>query len=88
MAASMAAVSTGPLFTLFVVGLFLPWCDTRSALAGAVSSSLFTATLVFGSQWEIGNGRLRYPTKPISVDGCLAALNVTASPVVVEDIDM
>ncbi|XP_034257024.1 sodium-coupled monocarboxylate transporter 1-like [Thrips palmi] len=88
MASSMAAVSTGPLFTLFVVGLFLPWCDTRSALAGALSSTLFTATLVFGAQWEIGNGRLRFPTKPISVDGCLAALNVTAIPVVEEDIDI
>ncbi|XP_052121716.1 sodium-coupled monocarboxylate transporter 1-like [Frankliniella occidentalis] len=87
LSSSMAAVSTGPLFTLFIVGLFIPWCDTRSALCGAVSSAMFTATLVFGAAREIALGRLRFPRKPVSVDGCLAAFNTTAAPVIFDDYD-
>ncbi|KAK3927999.1 Sodium-coupled monocarboxylate transporter 2 [Frankliniella fusca] len=81
MSASLSAVSTGPLFCLFIVGLFMPWCDTRSALCGAISTALFTAFLVFGSAREIAAGRLRFPRKPVSVDNCLAGFNVTADPV-------
>lgn len=87
LSSSIAAVSTGPLFTLFTIGLFMPWCNTRSALVGALSSALFTASVVFGAQWEIGAGHLRFPEKPVSVDGCLTGFNVTADPVVVNPID-
>ena len=77
----MAAMSTGPLFTLFVVGLFLPWCNTRSALVGALSSALITALMVFGAQWEIANQRLHFQPKEVNVDGCLSRFNITAVPV-------
>ncbi|KAJ1521989.1 hypothetical protein ONE63_002312 [Megalurothrips usitatus] len=87
LAVSLSAVSTGPLFTLFVVGLFLPWCNTRSAVAGALTSTAFTITIVFGQQLERYWKRLSYPEKPFSVDGCLAAYNITVEPAVIKVID-
>lgn len=53
------------------------FCPNKGALIGGVSGVGVTATLSIMSQLAIAKGRIRYETKPFSVDGCDPPANLT-----------
>lgn len=71
----MQGVTYGAMIGLFSMGMFYPRANTKGALAGSICSLLVMGWLVFGSQKEMAEGRMRDVSLPTSVDGC--GFNVT-----------
>ncbi|XP_073822189.1 sodium-coupled monocarboxylate transporter 1-like [Musca autumnalis] len=60
---------TGGL-SLFLMGLLMPWINSKSAITGCIVSS-FTMTWIYvKSQIAMASGELVYPEKPFSTEGC------------------
>ncbi|XP_054288219.1 sodium-coupled monocarboxylate transporter 2-like [Macrosteles quadrilineatus] len=77
MALSLIGVTNGALVGVFCLGLFFPRANSKGAIAGGVASLLGMSGIVFGAQWYIARGLLKFPGKVTSVAGCPA--NLTAS---------
>ncbi|KAF6211056.1 hypothetical protein GE061_014169 [Apolygus lucorum] len=74
---SMAGITSGPLLGLFSLGMFCPWANSQGALAGGLSSVVLVAALSGFSQSAQAQGRIKYPMKPMSTEGCDSAINFT-----------
>jgi solute carrier family 5 (sodium-coupled monocarboxylate transporter), member 8/12 len=61
----------GPLFGIYMIGFFLPWINKKATFYSGIVSFLTILSFVFKVQTEIALGHIRFPTKSVSVDGCL-----------------
>lgn len=52
----------------------------KGALIGSISSLLFVAWISFGTQATAAEGIIRYPTKPLSTEGCLGNFTIQDEP--------
>ena len=73
---SLFGVIGGPVLGLFILGIFVPFANSKGAIAGTLSSILFTIWIFVGSTvYEI-----KYPKKPLTIEGCnntIAGFNMT-----------
>lgn len=69
-AMSVGSVTSGTMLGLFTLGMLVPGANALGALAGAWASMLFTALVVFGQQYAVAVGTLRWPTKPLDAHAC------------------
>ncbi|RZF36445.1 hypothetical protein LSTR_LSTR009541 [Laodelphax striatellus] len=72
MAISLSGITYGALAFVFSFGMFYPWANSKGAMAGLVASLLGTSWIVAGAQAVIAEGRMKFPGKITSVDGCPA----------------
>ncbi|KAL1514268.1 hypothetical protein ABEB36_003553 [Hypothenemus hampei] len=71
-AGSIGSITAGPLLGVFSLGMFFNQANPQGALIGGVLSGAFITWISVGSQAQIAQGTLRFPQKPISVEGCSA----------------
>ncbi|PNF13986.1 hypothetical protein B7P43_G08671 [Cryptotermes secundus] len=69
-AKSMTGITAGSLLGVFSMGMFFPWANAKGALVGGVISMVFVGWISIGSQISIAKGQIKFPTKPVSVEGC------------------
>lgn len=69
-AISIGGLANGTLLTMFILGMFCPWADTKAALASAATSFSFMLWLGLGSQMAIAAGKLQFPGKATSINNC------------------
>jgi len=67
---SLEAITNGPLFGVFTIGIFLPWIKSRSALIGGITGVIMMAWLSLNAQWAIASGQMEFPPKDLAVDQC------------------
>lgn len=67
---SLEAITNGPLFGIFTIGIFMPWISGNSALTGGVVSVIAMSWISLKAQWAIASGAIKYQTKLITVDQC------------------
>ncbi|XP_055374973.1 sodium-coupled monocarboxylate transporter 1 isoform X1 [Condylostylus longicornis] len=84
LSATMGALTNGPLLGVFFVGVLLPWVNGRSALFGGVISFILMGYVAIRAQIDMATGKLVFPTKPTSVEGCNYLHNYT-SPIHSDD---
>ncbi|XP_014222934.1 sodium-coupled monocarboxylate transporter 2-like [Trichogramma pretiosum] len=86
---SVTSILDAPIFTLFTLGILIPWTGKKGALAGGLTTLIFMMWLVGGSQWHVMNKRIQYEQFPTSTDGCDASLNIsiTSNSTLLEPID-
>jgi Na+/proline symporter len=68
---SVPTACFGPLFGVYIIGFFLPWINKRGTFYGSVISFTLMMVYVFKVQAEMALGHIKFPTKPVSIDGCL-----------------
>ncbi|XP_046659806.1 sodium-coupled monocarboxylate transporter 1-like [Homalodisca vitripennis] len=82
-AVSLHGVNSGALVGVFCLGVFFPRANAKGAIVGVLMSVMVMTTIVFGGEYFIANGLLKFPGKVTSVDGCpadfLASLPFNAS---------
>ncbi|XP_017119101.1 sodium-coupled monocarboxylate transporter 2 [Drosophila elegans] len=76
---SLEAITNGPLFGIFTIGLFLPWINGNSALLGGVMGVIAMSWVSLNAQWAIASGAISYHTKPLNVEQCDYSFNTTTS---------
>lgn len=80
---SLSGITAGALLGIFSLGMFFPWANSKGAICGGVASFSLVAWISLGSQAAIASGRLTFPKKPISVEGCdYSSLNSTVLDIV------
>lgn len=79
MAVSIRGATDGPALGLFVLGILVPWSNTKGAMLGGCFGLLSMFWLVAGTQWHIAHGRIKHDTLPTSTDGCSYPWNETIS---------
>ncbi|XP_076754285.1 sodium-coupled monocarboxylate transporter 2 [Xylocopa sonorina] len=76
---SLSAITAGPLLGIFTLGMFFPVANSTGALAGGLVSLNLVAWISFGTQAAISSGKINFPVKPVSVEGCPESLTNYAS---------
>lgn len=67
---SLSAVTNGPLFGIFTLGVMVPWVEGNGAICGGLLGLVAMAWLCFKAQTAIAHGELTFPTKPTATNGC------------------
>ncbi|KAL5274267.1 hypothetical protein ACFFRR_000804 [Megaselia abdita] len=67
---SLEAITNGPLFGIFTIGIFLPWIRGNSALTGGILGVITMSWISLKAQWAIASGGMRFETKQLSTEGC------------------
>ncbi|KAB0798597.1 hypothetical protein PPYR_09590 [Photinus pyralis] len=67
---SMGAITAGPLLGIFTLGMFFPCANSTGALIGGLVSGSLVAWISIGTQINMAQGLIKFPQKPISLDGC------------------
>ncbi|XP_055907808.1 sodium-coupled monocarboxylate transporter 1 [Eupeodes corollae] len=67
---TLSSITNGPLFGLFIMGLCLPYVNTKSALTGSIIAFIVMTWICINGQLASINGELVFPTKPVSTEGC------------------
>lgn len=67
---SMSAITAGPLLGLFTLGMFFPNANEKGAIVGGIVSLATVAWISIGTQINMARGLIRFPVKPVSIDGC------------------
>lgn len=67
---SVAGTLGGPIFGLFTLGMFVPWCSKKGALIGMIVALIFSLWLCIGANIAKANSQIVYPKLPVSVEGC------------------
>ncbi|XP_036322430.1 sodium-coupled monocarboxylate transporter 1-like [Rhagoletis pomonella] len=67
---SLEAITNGPLFGIFTIGIFMPWIGGNSALTGGIVGVIAMSWISLKAQWAIASGAIKYQTKQITVDQC------------------
>ncbi|SPP83838.1 sodium-coupled monocarboxylate transporter 1 [Drosophila guanche] len=76
---SLEAITNGPLFGIFTIGLFLPWINGNSALLGGIMGVIAMSWVSLNAQWAIASGAISYNTKPLNIEQCDYRFNLTAT---------
>ena len=74
---SLSSIVDGPLFGLFVLGMFFPWVGKTGAVWGVFTALATMTWIVGGAQWHILHKRIQFSTLPTTVDNCPYPLNET-----------
>ncbi|PNF28804.1 Sodium-coupled monocarboxylate transporter 1 [Cryptotermes secundus] len=82
MSMSLSGITHGASLGIFSMGLFLPWVNSKGALAGGVACLGFMSWVCLGTQAAIAAGDINFQTKPVSVEGCTYDF-VTPAPAVI-----
>uniref|UniRef100_A0A1A9X2N1 Sodium-coupled monocarboxylate transporter 1 n=1 Tax=Glossina brevipalpis TaxID=37001 RepID=A0A1A9X2N1_9MUSC len=92
---SLEAITNGPLFGIFTIGLLMPWINGDSALTGGIFGVIAMSWISLNAQWAIASGAIKYETKPLTVQHCKyeynetllsSSYNLTISPASKDDI--
>ncbi|XP_055604763.1 uncharacterized protein LOC129752995 [Uranotaenia lowii] len=67
---SLGPVTLGPLFGLFVMGMFFPRIDGTSAIIGTIGGLATMSYIVIRSQISIAIGEIVFTEKPVTIEGC------------------
>ncbi|XP_045470398.1 sodium-coupled monocarboxylate transporter 2-like [Harmonia axyridis] len=67
---SLGAITAGPLLGIFTLGMFFPSANSVGALVGGVTSIALISWISIGTQINMAQGLIRFPQKPVSVQGC------------------
>ncbi|PBC25900.1 Sodium-coupled monocarboxylate transporter [Apis cerana cerana] len=83
---SLASITAGPLLGIFTLGMFFPVANSSGALVGGLISLNLVAWISFGTQAAISSGKIHFPVKPVSIEGCSESLknHVTNLSLIVE----
>ncbi|XP_067006335.2 sodium-coupled monocarboxylate transporter 1 [Anabrus simplex] len=73
---TVGVMADGPLVGIFCMGFLLPWVNSKGMLAGGIAGIIVVAWASLGAYIAIVAGRVNFPTKPFTVEGC--AYNVTS----------
>ncbi|XP_043529818.1 sodium-coupled monocarboxylate transporter 2-like isoform X2 [Frieseomelitta varia] len=73
-AKSLSGITAGPLLGIFTLGMFFPFANSAGALVGGLVSLNLVAWISFGTQAAISSGKIHFPVKPVSIDGCPQSL--------------
>ncbi|XP_046673776.1 sodium-coupled monocarboxylate transporter 1-like [Homalodisca vitripennis] len=60
----------GSTMALFSLGMFFPRANTKGAVTGAIASFFLSGWIIFGAQYYIMTGKLKFPGKITSIDNC------------------
>ncbi|KAL7040119.1 hypothetical protein ACKWTF_000279 [Chironomus riparius] len=82
---SLEAITNGPLFGVFTLGIFLPWINSASALTGGISGVIFMSWLSFNAQYAIASGQMEFPPKDLAADQCPYSFIPSNSTIKVSD---
>uniref|UniRef100_A0A8D8JSS7 Sodium-coupled monocarboxylate transporter 1 n=2 Tax=Culex pipiens TaxID=7175 RepID=A0A8D8JSS7_CULPI len=77
---TLSSTSGGPLFGLFVMGIFMPWVNATGALYGGLAGLCSMAYLCFRSQASLATGEIVYTSKNVSIAGCTYQFENTTFP--------
>lgn len=67
---SVPTACFGPLFGVYIIGFFLPWVNKRATFYSSIIAFVLMMLYVFKVQAEMALGHIKFPTKPVSIDGC------------------
>ncbi|KAL3283616.1 hypothetical protein HHI36_006755 [Cryptolaemus montrouzieri] len=67
---SLGAITAGPLLGIFTLGMFFPSANSTGALTGGIISIALISWISIGTQLNMASGLIRFPQKPVSVEGC------------------
>ncbi|XP_058984473.1 sodium-coupled monocarboxylate transporter 1 isoform X1 [Musca domestica] len=67
---TLASVTGGPLLSLFLMGLLMPWINSKSAISGCIVAFVTMTWICIKCQIALATGELVYPEKPFSTEGC------------------
>ncbi|XP_005188094.2 sodium-coupled monocarboxylate transporter 1 [Musca domestica] len=67
---TLTSVTGGPLLSLFLMGLLMPWINSKSAISGCVVSFVTMTWICVKCQMALASKELVYPEKPFSTEGC------------------
>ncbi|XP_034186765.2 sodium-coupled monocarboxylate transporter 2 [Osmia lignaria lignaria] len=67
---SLSGITAGPLLGIFTLGMLFPFANSTGALVGGLVSLNLVAWISLGTQAAISTGKISFPVKPVSVDGC------------------
>ncbi|XP_046805699.1 sodium-coupled monocarboxylate transporter 1-like [Lucilia cuprina] len=70
LSATLSSVTGGPLLSLFLMGLLMPWINSRTAISGCVISFAVMSWICVRGQVALATGELIYAEKPVSTEGC------------------
>ncbi|XP_058447768.1 sodium-coupled monocarboxylate transporter 1-like isoform X1 [Malaya genurostris] len=68
---SLGPVTLGPLFGLFIMGIFFPRINGLCAIIGTIGGLATMSYIVIRSQISIALGEIVFAEKPVTVEGCL-----------------
>ncbi|XP_024083518.1 sodium-coupled monocarboxylate transporter 2-like isoform X2 [Cimex lectularius] len=78
MASSFGGVTTGTSLGIFILGILFPCANTPGAFVGGLFSISLMTWIMAGNQVAAVKGLLKYPVKPMRVDGCQSFVNLTS----------
>lgn len=67
---SLEAITNGPLFGIFTIGVFMPWINGNSAITGGILGVLGMSWISLNAQWALASGAIKYQTKHLTVEYC------------------
>ncbi|XP_055375312.1 sodium-coupled monocarboxylate transporter 1 [Condylostylus longicornis] len=74
---SLEAITNGPLFGIFTLGIFMPWINGSSALTGGILGVVLMSWISLNAQWGIASGAIKYDTKILSIENCTYKFDTT-----------
>ncbi|XP_077277693.1 sodium-coupled monocarboxylate transporter 1 isoform X1 [Temnothorax americanus] len=67
---SLGAITQGPSFGIFNMGLLLPWINAKGALVGGIAGLSFMGWLGLSAEAAITSGKIKFDMKPVTTEGC------------------
>ncbi|XP_075145578.1 kin of rumpel isoform X1 [Haematobia irritans] len=67
---TLSSVTGGPLLSLFLMGLLMPWINSKSAVSGCIVAFATMTWICVKCQVALATGELIYSEKPMSTEGC------------------
>lgn len=53
-----------------MLGHLFPWANATGAMVGATLGTLLCGWISLGTQVAISNKQIKFPRKPVSIEGC------------------
>ncbi|XP_053611489.1 sodium-coupled monocarboxylate transporter 1-like [Plodia interpunctella] len=67
---TLEAMTMGPQFGVFTMGILMPWVDATGALVGGATGLAAMTWWCLSAQMAIARGEIVHTHKPLSTDGC------------------
>ncbi|XP_036149265.1 sodium-coupled monocarboxylate transporter 1 isoform X3 [Monomorium pharaonis] len=67
---SLGAITNGPSFGIFNMGMLLPWINGKGALIGGIAGLSFMGWLGLSAEAAITSGKIKFDMKPVTTEGC------------------